>query len=81
MRTLSYVLGGLGEAGLGGGAAFVGTSGGIEGKLRDGSYATAEDMTAAQSSMASQRTLGSAGLITGGLLLGLAVPFYILGGK
>jgi hypothetical protein len=82
LRTLSYILGGLGAAGLGGGGAFVGMSGGIESKLRTAdSYANAQEMTDAQSSMASQRTLGSAGLITGGLLLGLAVPFYILGGK
>ncbi len=81
LRTLSYVLGGLGIAGLGGGGASVVVSGSMEDKIRNGTYSTSEDILNAQNSMATMRTLGSAGLISGGVLLGLAVPFFILGGK
>jgi hypothetical protein len=84
MRTLSYIFGGLGVAGLAGGGASLGVSGGIEDKLRNspyGTFATPDDITNAQSSMATTRTLGSAGVISGGLLLGIALPLFILGGK
>ncbi len=81
LRTLSYIFGGCAIAGLGGGAVSLGVSGGIENTIRNGRYATLEDMTSAQSTMSTTRALGAGGLISGGILLGLAVPLFIFGGK
>ncbi len=81
LRTISYILAGLGVAGLGGGTASMLVSGGIEGKIKDGGYGTPDDITSAQGSMQTTRSLGAGGLISGGLLLGAAVPFFLVGGK
>ena len=81
MRTLSYIFGGVGLASLGGGTGSYMVSNGIESKLKDGGYATPQDQTDALGALGNTRTLGVTGLISGGLLLGVAVPLYLMGGK
>ncbi len=81
LRTLSYVLGGLGIVGLAGGGASLGVSSSIDNKIANGNYATPDDILNAQNSLVTTRTLGSAGLISGGLLLGIALPLFLVGAK
>ena len=81
LRLISYIVGGLGVAGLGGGGASFAISSGTEGRIKNGTFATPDDIVNAQGSMQSSHTLGAIGLISGGLLLGAALPLFILGGK
>ena len=81
LRTLGYILGGVGIAGLGGGTASMIMSGATATRIKDGTYATPEDITSAHGSFGTSRVLGAGGLISGGVLLGLAVPLFVLGGK
>jgi hypothetical protein len=82
LRLLSYIVGGLGVAGLGGGGISFASGGGTESRIRNGpAYETAADLSAAHSSWQTSQTMGAVGLITGGVLLGAAVPLFLLGGK
>ena len=81
LRMISYIVGGLGVAGMGGGGVSFAISSGTEGRIKNGTFATPDDIVNAQGSMQSSRTLGAVGLISGGLLLGAAVPLFLLGGK
>ncbi len=81
MRTVSYILGGLGIAGLGGGTASYVVSNGTQSHIVNGPYNTTQEILDAQKSMATTRSIGVAGLISGGLMLGIAIPLFIVGGK
>ncbi len=79
LRTLSYILGGAGLAGIGGGGITYATSASIETNIRNGGFRTQNDIAEAESSMQTTRTIGVTGLIAGGILLGAAFPFYFAG--
>ncbi len=81
LRTLSYILGGVGLASLGGGTASFVTSNGIEQKIQTGTYPSQQDIVDAHGTMSVTRTLGATGLIAGAVLLGVAVPFFVIGGR
>jgi hypothetical protein len=81
LRTLSYILGGVGLAGLGGGGASYATSVGIQNNITagTGAFAGGGDITDANNARVLTHNLGVAGLISGGILLGAAVPLYFAG--
>ncbi len=79
LRTLSYILGGLGLAGIGGGGISYATSAGIESNIQRGGFANQQDIADAESSMRTTRAVGVTGLISGGVLLGAAFPLYFAG--
>jgi hypothetical protein len=81
LRTLSYIFGGLGVAGLAGGGASLGVSSSIDRKIDNGGYADPADIENAQNTVTTTQRLGGVSIFFGSVLLGVALPLFFLGAK